>query len=122
MREIKFRQFLGKNNWHFFEFKNGICEGVAEAALERYPISQYTGLKDKHGKEIYEGDILIDTLTKMKYVVKFGYCKKFAYNGWYVQNDGVDYTTSLNGDYSTNQNSQIEIIGNVYENENLLTQ
>ena len=141
MREIKFRawdgdkkemilpEYAGKEDFHIQA--DGQIVETHEYGYERHELTskrpnswvlmQYTGLKDKNGKEIYEGDILQDTLTKMQYVVKFGFCKKYAFNGWYVENEYHNYVTTINGDYDTNTNSQIEVIGNIYENENLLT-
>ena len=81
---------------------------------------QFIGLYDSKDNEIYESDICQDLLTKMIYVVKFGRCVKYAFNGWYVENEEHGYMTSINGDYDTNKNSQILVIGNIFENPELL--
>ncbi len=73
----------------------------------KYPIMQYTGLKDKNGKEIYEGD-----------VIKTEYCISEV-----VFDTGcfwaVDTDTKAYGPLSC-QNSICEVIGNLYENPELL--
>ena len=93
-----------------------------ETSLERkndIEIVEFTGLHDKNGKEIYEGDI-----DKGSRVVKFG---EFSYlNGedHYsrdVYEDGYGYYTEDKylRQYKINENS-LEIIGNIYENPELL--
>ena len=59
MREIKFRAFyeFGKEMIYWDEVKNWICLQLNENDPD-FHLMQYTGLKDKNGKEIYEGDIL----------------------------------------------------------------
>jgi len=73
MREIKFKVWDKKNKkWHiqypncgsFFSiWKDGTISRDSED--DDYILVEYTGLKDKHGKEIYEGDILKDKWNNM---------------------------------------------------------
>ena len=71
-------------------------------------IMQCTGLKDKNGKLIYEGDIVKDDHGAWHYV-------KWVYDSWQLfpctQNN---YTIGIVDD-------EIEVIGNIYENPELLT-
>ena len=62
MREIKFRVWLKQRDkmvyFDLFEPDRDYIIKEEASVREGDPVMQYTGLKDKNGKEIYEGDIL----------------------------------------------------------------
>jgi uncharacterized phage protein (TIGR01671 family) len=74
-------------------------------------VGQYTGLHDKNGKEIYESDIL--EFYDIHGEVEFGLHSDNVYNGWYVEVKGNQ--CELNESFSFS-----EVVGNIYENSELL--
>ena len=127
MREIKFRAWHKEKNIMVYDneddtygYWDGCCNsnvGMVNTVLNskwysQYEFMQYTGLKDKNGKEIYEGDI-IQYEDIHKGVVE--YSEKYAQ---YVLNQTgqvVDEYEPL-GDYNM---EVFEIIGNIYDNPDL---
>lgn len=79
--------------------------------LYRYELMQYTGLKDKNGKEIYEGDIL-DYGESGKYKVVFS---KSTFKIQKVNNSKGDLYLLEDCWFD-----ESEVIGNIYENPELL--
>lgn len=145
MREIKFRgkanisiQELNKvgikhdNGWVYgnliVDGKAALIVGGIEEVDDEYvdhewwvtidinTIGQYTGLKDKNGIEIYEGDILTvpDIRGYTPGAVKFGL--HHAKNGWYVE-----WANKIKGELNESWNwGGGKVIGNIYENPELL--
>nr|DAU44494.1 MAG TPA: YopX protein [Caudoviricetes sp.] len=126
-REIEFRVYdKEKNMWTnfkildntiFFMDKNtGVWFHEKYKAKERFSLMQYTGIKDKNGVEIYEGDIVLIRIDKTnilhKTVVKF---KHGAFIADIIGNN--DYIYLFHFGFNKDD---FEVIGNIYENEKLL--
>jgi len=133
MREIKFRAWV-KNGLPFG--KSGLREVSSisfnhcvyvvidekdspgkdqnywQVMKEDYILLQYTGLKDKNGKEIYEGDIVSGKQYSKKVVYneeRTTFMLLFYYeNRWLRDNLSEEVSTGA------------EVIGNIYENKELL--
>ncbi len=125
MRDIKFRAWHDQQNeWWYFTLDELVDAGNKNEIQKHGAFLKhrtlFTGLLDKNEKEIYEGDILQDLISGVKWTVVFGFNKKYAFTGWYVENKEIGRTPTLNGDYGGDKNPHVEIIGNIYQNPELL--
>ena len=140
MREIKFRAWDGKDKvmkfFNFFDIHCGIHHpnhwkdntGLAceLTDIERYTngVMQYTNLKDKNGKEIYEGDIVehgscktVVTFREGQFVgINKGQNGRFIFTKTVEKKFELDAYTHENYPYKTTW----KIIGNIYENPELI--
>lgn len=133
MREIKFRGLgIFDAEWAYGGISNLLPESTAiieknykhgevpsAHVVDPKTVGQYTGLKDKNGTEIYDGDIYkrYDSI----YVVifyGFGFKCKQVYDSWLDKNvynrNEISLLSEVDSGYC------YEVIGNIYENPDLL--
>ena len=123
MREILFR---GKGDkkyndgmWYFgvpircYDSDWQICTNNSKRTVIPETIGQYTGLKDKNGTKIFEGDIVERLWLGEKHIYRIYYDNDIAsFIGADIYSEG--FTTF---DYDA---CEFEVIGNIYDNTELL--
>ena len=133
MREIKFRVFdklakymhvcgedvhdeitfeIGTNRAYYFNMQNG-CGSLREDS--DYVLMQYTGLKDKNGKEIYEGDIVKTKYMDKTFIVWVEYSDEYA--EFVTKCKEILFDDEPLSDIGR---ADREVIGNIYDNPELL--
>lgn len=121
-REIKFRMWHKKSKKMFdvesINFKdsvlnmwNSIVYTLSTFSLDDVILMQYIGLHDKNGKEIYEGDILKSIQWNDIYLVKH------IGTAYYLCRKGKN---GFNKITTWNNAEKSEVIGNMYDNPELL--
>lgn len=134
MREIKFRAWNKDEKIMCYENEDqsaGYLDGWIASGIQvinqtlnsdfikqRYDFMQYTGLKDKNGKEIYEGDILEDEEVRIKVL--------YELDGFYGQIMklkkvcGTEVGLKYHLSFFQDDGNDVEVIGNIYDNPELL--
>lgn len=146
MREILFRgKAINRENcYHRTEYKNGEwvyglvtklydekfenlpaemtdINGISNIEIDYKTINQYTGLTDDNGNKIFEGDIIrVKSLDwDYEYITKVYYSSHTLCVNLY--NQDYDYTSiGFANDVWDEENSVLEVVGNIYDNPELL--
>ncbi|WP_322100981.1 YopX family protein [Alistipes putredinis] len=134
MREIKFRGRCLDNNtqtgpadgWVTGFYYQGLCEGEVRHFIASCPcvwevdpatVGQYTGLKDKNGKEIWEGDIVMaEALDEYEDNMLAGwpFLIIFSYGAFCIAEDEESPWAQIDS------LKNMEVIGNIHDNPELL--
>ncbi len=132
MREILFRgKRVDNGEWIQGDIVQFPVHGVVriveqepsykDAEVDSDTVGQYTGLTDKNGKKIFEGDI-IKIVPDYDYSDDYSISKVYSYNGVFcVDYHGDDFDSTALGfleDYLPD--GDFEVIGNIHDNPELL--
>ena len=117
MREIKFRAwntttrgYLYTGDWKG-KFKLSNLFTYTEDTPDVYEVEQFTGLHDKNGKEVYEGDIVKSIDSDFNRVIKWSDITP----SFTMQRDDFKECVWYNEKYC-------EVIGNIHENPELISE
>ena len=132
MREILFRgrRSWGNKDWVEGDVLHGYSDhvsitkrlmGIETWQVEPETVGQYTGLCDKNGKKIFEGDIVQYELhgIRNRAAIKYGAPKEdsFCY-GWYLDDNNGNTAFLLCKNWIKGYNCQV--IGNIHDNPELI--
>lgn len=113
MRDIKFRMYVKATKKMFEVGKLDLQHNKVYAKnhsqsyfkTDDVELMQYTGIKDKNGKEVYEGDIVQQFDIKESGIIKYKYCQ---------------FGICCLEMFWNIHPAKMEIIGNIYDNPELM--
>lgn len=100
-----------------FMFEKVVLECYEQFFIDEVELMQYTGLKDIHGKEIYEGDVVRYECCFESYVEEVIYDDKHCNFGTIDKDEKTFSFDALISDFDVDC---FEVVGNKYENLELL--
>lgn len=128
MREFKFRlwddnakRWISRGESVEVAFSQLFPESIKAEA--NFYLEQYTGIKDKNGREIYEGDIIAQTLIDDPFDKRYPnyivyWCEEYL--GWGVKDAWGDDGNDSDLHFFIAERQKCEVIGNIHENPELL--
>lgn len=137
-REIKFRAWDGlkmifrglhDRNWYTEEVGGKLVKGTHPSDKRNLKIMQFTGLHDKNGKEIYDGDILTANEYPYKDEGEYNYhaVVEWIYSSWQTvlrcvnpKKSGISDGINEPMEFEAGETTDYEIIGNIYQHKNLI--
>ena len=117
MREIKFRFYTNKKMIYPAETSGAGMEITGDDLIEEadWAVMQFTGLRDRNGTEIYEGDVVNKCFFDGEIIGTIKWCEYRA---------GFLHVPEETGKYGVGDSmtaiSQFEVIGNIHEHAELL--
>src|SRR5689334_10237792 len=85
----------------------------------KWPIMQFTGMKDKNGNDLYDGDLVKDGSVEYQYIYGVYWHPQFQWSLKIMENNQF-VGTLKDPEYTVPEEMKLELLGNIYQNKDLL--